>query len=104
MKDKDTIADPAGSTTETTVTILPEHDLWHACIAQAIRGAQRGEKDDYFWCFSEHYGLGSYKWICDILDIDHMLVREQIIANNTELPEALRERQEVRYPEQLLKS
>ena len=102
MTDLDKIADPA-SETETTITVLPEHDLWHACITQAIRGAQRGEKEDFYWCFSEHYDLGSFKWICDILDIDHMLVREQIVAQNSSLKPGYSPENGSYYPEQLIK-
>lgn len=87
-------------------TILPEHGLWHACIAQAVRGAQRGLKEDYYWCFSEGHGVGSFKWICDMLDIDYLALREQIILKHATVQgdKNTLNAAELIYPEQLLQS
>lgn len=87
-----------------TVTVLPEHGLWHACIAQAVRGAQRGLKEDYYWCFSEAHGVGSFKWICDMLDIDYLALREQILLKHapTRCNKNSLDAAELLYPEQLL--
>lgn len=45
--------------------------LWVECLITAIRSAQAGNWRDYIWLYTSHkMQIGSYHWICAVLDLD----------------------------------
>lgn len=54
----------------------PYRALWAATLFQAIRDAEaeivRGRKGPAFnWIYSDRTGVGSMRWICDMVDFDY---------------------------------
>ena len=45
--------------------------LWAAVMYEAIRGIDRGESPAINWLYSKLAGVGSMRWICDMLDLDY---------------------------------
>jgi len=47
--------------------------LWAAVLKNAIAEMEhRGERGSAaHWIFSDKHGIGSMRWICDVLDLDH---------------------------------
>lgn len=46
--------------------------LWAAVVYQAVKdihGSPRGAASD--WMYSKRTGIGSMRWICDMLDLDY---------------------------------
>ena len=51
----------------------PIRALWAAIVYQAVAdmnrtGYARKAKD---WIYSEHQGVGSMRWVCDMIDLDY---------------------------------
>ena len=45
--------------------------LWAAVMYEAVRGVDRGEAPAVNWLYSRRTGVGSMRWICDMLDLDY---------------------------------
>jgi hypothetical protein len=45
--------------------------LWAAVMYEAVRGVDRGEAPAINWVYSRRTGVGSMRWICDMLDLDY---------------------------------
>jgi hypothetical protein len=45
--------------------------LWAAVLYQAIKDVDYGESPAINWVYSRRKGIGSMRWICDMLDLDY---------------------------------
>lgn len=45
--------------------------LWAAVMYQAIKDLDGGSTSGINWVYSRHTGVGSMRWICDMLDLDY---------------------------------
>jgi hypothetical protein len=45
--------------------------LWAAVMYQAIKDVDCGNSSGINWVYSRRTGVGSMRWICDMLDLDY---------------------------------
>jgi hypothetical protein len=45
--------------------------LWAAVMYQAIKDVDCGDSRGINWVYSRRTGVGSMRWICDMLDLDY---------------------------------
>jgi len=71
---------------EERVRILtPEHQLWYACLLQGIKRASEGRLDEVLWLLSEKVAIGSFRWICETLEIPrHRAIRREVMSGKEE--------------------
>ncbi len=79
----------------------PYRRIWASVLYLAIRDCNRGghRRAAMHWIYSHHSGVGSLRWICDMLDLDYVAVqnicmtregRTKILKRNARLNHAYR--------------
>ena len=67
----------------------PEYCLWRSVLARALLDLNEPDYRDaaIFWLTGLEIGVGSFQWICHILDIDYELAQKAVqrYINQSEL-------------------
>jgi hypothetical protein len=73
---------------------MQEPKLWAAVLLQAVsdcikpRRSSPGYKDDDArrWFLSDRHGVGSFRWVCEALDLDPQAIRDRVFARDGRPP------------------